>query len=334
MSIKNRSVIALALLFCSTSLFSVSIYAQSNNTVTGFVFTADRRQLEGIKVELQDEFYRTLARDTTDRSGRYIFARLSQGRYYIKALPMGNGFEEQTIELEIVNIIQQSSESFQKDFYLREKKDGRPAQSRIGVVFAQDIPPAAKKHYETALDKLDDAKKQGEVTDELLKAIDIFPDYYLALEKLAQQYIKLQNFNNAAIVAAKAVEINPKGYDSWYALGYSYFQLKQAQEAVLALRTAVELNAASVNALFLLGVNLRQVGKFPESEEFLLKAKKLAVTPISEIHWQLALLYTNNLHKYSDAVKELELFLRVNPSYAEADKVKDLIKKLKAKEKG
>ena len=333
MEIQKRYAARLASLVGILSVLSISVYAQASNTITGFIFSSERSPVEGISVELQDEFYHTLGRMRTDRSGRYVFSRLRQGRYFIKVLPLGTSYEEQTGELEIVNIIQQSTETFQKDFYLRDKKSVRPTQTMVGVVFAQEIPPAAKKHYDTAIERLNDDKKQSEGVDELLKAVDAFPTYYVALEKLAQQYIKLSNYDRAITVAAKAVEINPKGYESWYALGYSYFQLKRSQEAVFALKTAVDLNSASVNTLFLLGVSLRQIEKYTEAEESLLKAKKLAPAPIPEIHWQLALLYTNNLKKYSAAVKELELFLKANPKYQEAEKVRDLIKKLKIKDR-
>ncbi len=328
----------ITLLIC---LCPYGIFAQANNSISGFVFTTGRTSLPEIPVELQNENYQTISRVRTDGSGRYLFARLSQGRYYVKVLPLGTSFEEQTTEVEIVNIARQSGgsvrfsavDNVQKDFYLRDKRTIRTGPSVTGVIFAQEIPPDAKRLYEQAQDDFDDSKKQTEVTDSLLKAIDIFPTYYLALDKLAQQYVKIGDFKNAATVASKATEVNPKGFESWYTLGYAHYKLNSPNEAVNALSTAVELNPGSVNALFVLGSSLRLSGKYVDAEEKLLKAKKLASAPIPEIHWQLALLYTNNLKKYPEAVKELELFLKANPTFGEAEKVKELIKKLKAKEK-
>lgn len=342
MSIKtivNSTLFALIVIFFG---FSSPTFAQANNTITGFIFGPDRTSLSEIPVELQNENYQTLSRVKTDGSGRYFFARVSQGRFYIKVLPIGTSYQEQTGEVEIVNIVRQSgsggvtfsaTENVQRDFYLRDKRTIRTTKSIVGVVFAQEVPQEAKTHYENAVDNFNDGKKQNEVTEELLKALNIFPSYYLALERLTQQYIKLGDFKSAAYVADKAVEVNPKSFDSWYALGYALHQQKSHKEAVNALSMAISLDSASVNALFVLGVNLRLIGKYAESEESLLKAKKLAPAPIADIHWQLALLYTNNLKKYSAAVKELELFLKANPKYEEAEKVRELIKKLKVKEK-
>jgi tetratricopeptide (TPR) repeat protein len=166
-----------------------------------------------------------------------------------------------------------------------------------------------------------------------LAAIQIYPNYFLAFEKLALHYINLQDFKNSSQAAQRAVEINPKSFDSWYALGYSMHQLKDFSGAATALKVALTLNPGSVNALFVLGTDLRLSGDPQESEANLLKAKKLAPSPVAEIHWQLALLYTNNLKKYPEAIKELELFLKASPNYAEVDKVKTLIATLRSKVK-
>lgn len=337
---RAEKIVKINLITLLIVLCPYSIFAQANNSISGFVFTTGRSSLPEIPVELQNENYQTISRIRTDGAGRYLFTRISQGRYYIKVLPLGTSFEEQTIEVEIVNIARQSagggvtfsaSENVQKDFYLRDKRSIRTGSSINAVIFAQEIPPDAKRLYEQAVDDFDDSKKQNEVTDGLVKAIVIFPTYYLALDKLAQQYIKTSEFKNAAIAAAKATEVNPKGFDSWYTLGYANYKLNSPVEAINALSSAVELNPNSVNALFVLGSSLRLSGKYVDAEEKLLKAKKLASAPIAEIHWQLALLYTNNLKKYPEAVKELELFLKANPKFEEAEKVKELIKKLKAK---
>jgi tetratricopeptide (TPR) repeat protein len=315
-----------------------SVIAQANNSISGFVFSSKRNPIANVSVELLDEFHRLISRVKTQDSGRYIFSRVPQGRYFVMVSSLSSEYEESTKEIEIVNITRQSgsttavsaSENVQLDFYLRNKRTLNPTTSN-NVVFAQEIPQEAQKHYKNGLDKLKE-NKQKEGMEEILKAIAIFPQYYLALEKLSQEFIKQGNYKISFDFANKAVEVNPKSYESWYAIGYSAYQLKKFEEAVKALNIAISLNQSSVNALFLIGVNLRQVGKFLEAKENLIKAKKVADKPIPEIHWQLALLYTNDLKKYSLAADELELFLKATKNYQETEKVKKLIKTLRTKE--
>ena len=42
----------------------------------------------------------------------------------------------------------------------------------------------------------------------------------------------------------------------------------------------------------------------------------------SDVHWELALLYGNGLNRYRDAARELKLFLKAKPDYADAEKKK------------
>ena len=168
---------------------------------------------------------------------------------------------------------------------------------------------------------------------ELKDALMIFPTYFLALDKLGQEYIAQQKYQEAYDVLIKAVEINSRGFSSQYAFGYSLYQLKKYQEALVVIRKSIEIVPNSINSIFLVGVCLKQLGKYKEAVENLKKADKLANSQQADIHWQLSLIYTNNLKRYSDAATELESFLKIKPDYPEAEKVRELINKLRAKAK-
>jgi len=339
-------IIILNLLFfflCSTAI-SYEIQAkanfQTNNSISGFVFGNERRPVSEVRVELLDEYNRSVFNTRTDGAGRYSFYRLSQGRYSVRVLPLGTGYEEQTRDVEIVNITRQSggrtvvsaSDNIQQNFYLQLKRNADNVPVTNGVIFAQDIPKEAQKIYQKAVSDLNE-KKVEEGLIELKKAIEIFPDYYLALTRLGQEYITQQKYEEARNVLGKAVTINSKDYESQYALGYSLYKLNSHTEAVEALKKSLEINQVSVNGLFLLGINLKQLGKYEEAVVSLKKAEKLANPPLPDIHWQLSLLYTNNLKNYSAAADELELFLKASPDFEEAAKVRALINTLRAKGK-
>ena len=75
-------------------------------------------------------------------------------------------------------------------------------------------------------------------------------------------------------------------------------------------------------------------GDYAEAEKALLKAKSLseATAPVSEVHWQLALLY-EKMARYKDSADELERFLKLAPKTPDAEKIKKLIADLRAKAK-
>jgi tetratricopeptide (TPR) repeat protein len=308
---------------------------QANNVITGFVFGIEQRPLSDVSVELLDENSSLLSRMKTDGGGRYMFTRLRRARYYVQVSPIASDYEGQTKEVEISGISRggaadAGADTIQQNFNLRSRKSGSQNLAINAVVFAQEIPKEAEKLYGKAISALKN-KKTDEAIADLQKALEILPTYYLALEKLGEEYISRQKYTEAFEVLSKAVEVNPKGFSGQYSLGYTLYQLKKYPEALEAVQKSVEIAPNSVNGIFLLGVSLKQIGRYEEAAENLKKAAKLSPSPQPDIHWQLSLIYTNNLKKYEEAAEQLELFLKAKPDYEEAEKVKALIKKLKAK---
>ncbi|HQU82744.1 MAG TPA: tetratricopeptide repeat protein [Pyrinomonadaceae bacterium] len=336
MKFKNKSlpkVILLLAVFTITLPFlsaSQSIFAQSGNTISGTIFGVDRRPLDSINVELQDAYYRTFMRVRTNGSGRYYFSGIGSGRFTIVVLPFGTEYEEQRQEVEIQNFNFNGRPSGfaneQKDFYLKIRKNAQPINNE--VVFAQDIPADAKKLYEEGIKALDD-KKQKEGFDKLKAALEIFPKYYAALEKLGREYLSLGYYEAAQILLAIAVDVNPRGYRSWYGLAYAQYAQKDYKNAQTSVDKAVEILPTSYDALLLSGVILRQFGKFEDSEKQFIKSRDAYDS--ADVHFQLGLLYANNMKRYKDAVKEFKAYLKLSPNAKNAEDVKKTIKDLEVK---
>jgi tetratricopeptide (TPR) repeat protein len=339
MKIRKTSFVYVLILFAVLSVSAV--YGQGGNTISGLIFGLNRLPMDNVEVELLDEYGRSFARTRTSGAGRYFFSGMRAGRYSIRATPYGTDYEEQTQDVEIVNITRQSQDGSirtsaaaneQRDFYLRLRKGIVVIN---GEIFAQEIPEAAKKLYEKAVSQLDD-KKEAEGLQNLKLAIEAFPNYYLALEKLGTEYVKKgsagkQYYEAAQILLSKATEINPRAYRSWHGLAYSLYSLDKTNEALPAVQKALEIYPTWADALLLSGVLLRQSKKFDEAEKQLLKAKEVSKDTVPIIHWHLALLYGNDLKRYGDAAKELKLFLKAQPDTKDAEKIKEKIKELEAK---
>lgn len=340
--IRRRYLIAAGSVLLSVLfLTACSVLAQTGNRISGRVYGLERRPVPDLNVELLDDLGRMIARTLTSSAGSYQFSGLSDGAFVVRVYTFGTDYQEQENRVEIRNVTYTTStgrvltggfEDAQSDFYLKLRKGVTPQNVAL---FVQEVPPEAKKLYDKALSDLDD-KKTPDGLAELRRAIEIFPKYYAALERLGTEYVRMgtpEGYQAAEIVLAAAVEVNPRAYKSWYGLAYARYSEKRYPEALAAAQKAVELNASSPDAVFLLGVILRHEKKYSDAEKQLLKAKELSNDNVPQVHWELALLYGNDLKRYDDAAKELKLYLKLRPEGKDADTIRKLIKDLEEKAK-
>ncbi len=306
-----------------------SIYAQLGNTVNGFVYGLERRPIADADVELLDEFHRTRQRVKTNGMGYYSFNDIGFSNVTVRVMPSNNNYEEQEELIEIGSRAGGVS-IYQKDFHLKLRKGVDPAAVAI---FVQDIPKAAKELYDAAAKSLHD-KQIDQGRAQLRSAIEIFPKFYYALELLAKEYVSMdlpEAYAAAEVLFANAVDVNPRGSVSWYGLAYSRYSLKKYDGAQEAVKKALEVNSSYADAHILAGILNRRSKKYSEAERSFLKANDLLSKKSPRIHWELALLYGNDLKRYADAANELKLFLKLQPEARDAEKIKRLIADFESK---
>ena len=314
-------------------LLQQSIFA---STIAGTVYDNKRNSLIEVDIELLDDYYRLISRTKTNASGRYEFGGLSDGRFTVRVLPFRYDLVDESALVEIATVTSVSNQVgntyITQDFYLTPRKGGL-ADTETGVVFAQDVPKEAKKIYETAAKDL-----AGRKTDEgiaaLRKAINDFPDYFLALQSLGKELFTKGDYGEAVQILMKAAEVNPKSPTTFYYMGYSLVKLKYTKAALIPLNQALLMAPSSVQVLYVLGMAEVNEGKYTDAEKHFLQAKKLSKTDIPDIHWQLAQLYGNDLKKYKEAADELELYLKAGKfDEKQKDKFKKVIADLREKAK-
>jgi tetratricopeptide (TPR) repeat protein len=322
------------ILFAGLSLFASGANAQGGgNSITGHIFGFERKPVYDVNVELLDNYNRLVQRARTDSSGRYFFYGMPAGRYTVRVMPYETDYEETEQSDEIVNFyretfpgsgVQQATgfQTLQMDFYLRLR---RGVTGTTGAVFVQDIPEPAKKLFEKAVENLNN-KKEKEGLAGLKAAIEAFPKYFQALERLGNEYVRLKYYEAAAMLLKAATDVNPRSFRSWYGFAFSLNSLNQDDQALAAVQKALEIYPDSAEALLLSGVLLKQNKKFEEAEKNLVKAKTQAKNKMPMVHWYLGLLYGNDLKRYGDAARELKLFLKTQPDTKDAEKIKALIK--------
>jgi tetratricopeptide (TPR) repeat protein len=322
-------------LFLFSAIFILTQNAFGQSTISGTVYDKQRNQLFDIEVELQNDLYQTISRTKTDGGGRYTFGGLRNGRFYVKAYAFRYDLEDQIQEQEInTQSLRGGSGAgfFLLDFYLQPRKGGL-TESELSVVFSQDVPSEAKKHYEKGIEFINN-KRNKEGILELNEAVKTFPNYFLALYRIGKELFVLKNYKDAVPFFFKAAEVNEKSANSFYYLGYSLHNLGKEynKSAIASLNQALLIAPASMQVLYILGKVEREEGSFQEAEKHLLQAKKLSKVSIPEIHKELAQLYANDLKKYSEAADELELYVKASKlSDDEEKKTKKIITDLRAK---
>lgn len=316
--------------FIGMLFFVQSVFAA--NSITGTVYDFQNNSLGDVDIELSNELGAFISHKRTDSTGRFAFTNLSDGRFTVRVMPFRYDYEEQTREVELYSpsVAVGGGSTFEEiEFKLSPRKGGL-AYSEAKVIFAQEVPNTAKKSFEKGILAISKNKKEEGIIA-LKDAVQIFPTYFLALHNLGKAYFAKGDYGESAKYLIRAADVNVKSPKTFYLLGYSLHLLKYYKAAIVALKQAYTLSPASTEVLTVLGTAERLNGNFTEAETYLKQAKKVAKFPSPEVYWQLALLYGENLKKYDAALKELEGLLKTKPTPEEEQRIKAIIKNIKAK---
>lgn len=306
--------------------------AYTSFEIVGTIRDVRGQTVSNVRISVIDENFQPIYTAFVDSSGRFNVRRVRTGKYIFRIDTTGTAYEQQEtswIELSSLRRAGGASEVYPMDFVLKFKKgEGPPGTS--APVYAQDIPKPALKEFEKATKELKNGKADQAVPA-LKKAIEVFPDYFEALELLGIEYVKTGQYDAAITVLTHALEINKRSARSMYGLGVAYLKLSRLQEAVSWLEKSAQAEPASANTQMMLGLAYGTGGAFDKSEAALKKALQTGGTAAAEAHFYLAGLY-NKLNKYADARQELEIFLKESKSIKDPAQIKAMIESLKQKE--
>src|SRR5262249_54079635 len=191
------------------------------NTVEGQVFSQTHQPLANMRVVLLDDVYSQLMTFYTNAIGRYQPTNVLNGNYYVQVEPMGKDYDRQSQRLQVQSMSRVGGgQTFRLDFVLIPKgqadaKPGDAVNKAKSTVFYQEIPDAARKEYEKGIKSLE-GKKNSEAMTCFRRAIEIFPDYYDALEHLGSESIEQRDYQNANEYLSRAIKINRDSWQSYF----------------------------------------------------------------------------------------------------------------------
>lgn len=113
--------------------------------------------------------------------------------------------------------------------------------SSTGTLFAQAIPKEAEAQYKKATELLK-KEKNVEAIQVLHQALDLYPDYFLALQALGVVYVREGQFEAALKTLSHAIQVNPKSDVSFLSIGIAQLNLNRMEESIQSLRQSTALN--------------------------------------------------------------------------------------------
>jgi len=300
--------------------------------IIGSVRDQSGQSVPGVRVSVTDENFQPIRTIFVDQSGRFTVRGLSSGRYTFRVETTGTPFAEQTqsLELQAIRIRGGGSETYPLDIVLKRKKS-KDVLPSSNLVFAQEVPSAAKALYERAVGQMNNGETETGIAA-LSKAIEIFPTYFDALEMLGTEYVKAGKFEFALAILGRALDVNQRAPRSLYAMGVARLKLNQPKESIESLQKSAEQDPNNPNVSMMLGLAYRVVLDFRQSEAAFKKALLLGGAAMAEAHFYLANLYERQ-GRYSQARHELELYLKEAKDVPDPTQIRSMIEKLNAKAK-
>lgn len=213
--------------------------------------------------------------------------------------------------------------------YLQPK--GPAASTKPGVLNAAlaNVPKAAVELYEKGMESAS-RNEPDKAIDSFKKAIALHPDFALALNELGVQYLRKGELDKAAEALTKAVQLAPQAPEPSLNYGIVLLQQKRFDEAQTQLRDAVKKNENAFTAHLYLGITLIHFKNYTDAETELKKAITLGGPKASQAHYYLGGVYWQ-IGSFKQAADELDAYLKLEPKAANAEKVRNTIKELRAK---
>jgi Flp pilus assembly protein TadD len=306
------------------------------HAITGrLVFPSGKRADLQLKVKLESPGLGDLS-VMSDMNGNFSFRSLLAGNYTV-TVDGGEFFEtvRESVFIEPYSVAPRNSSGavpvsrpVTLQIYLRAKQQ---ASQKAGVLNAAlaSVPKAAVELYEKALESVS-RNERDKAVDQLKQAVELYPNFGLALNELGVQYLKKGDLDKAEEVLGRVMRLSPEAPEPGLNYGIVLLQKKKFAEAEAQLREAVKKNENAFTAHLYFGITLIYVKNYSEAESELQKAVALGGAKASQAHYYLGGLYWQT-GKRTQAADELEMYLKLDPKAANAEKVKTTIKELRNK---
>jgi len=313
-------------------IINFSVAAQTDNqrnTIQGDIITPNGTRLDHpVLVWLSTN--RGELSTTSNGNGSFVFRQLGGGRFTVR-VDAGDAYEQATETVDITDSgstgnISRMGQIYSVQIHLRPKSGSTITK---GVISANDPPKAAVDLYNKALDSVKDGHRDKAI-EQLKGALAIAPTFVAALNGLGVQYMKMGNHQAAVQAFTSGLKITPESFILHLNCGISLLGLNKPAEAEAQFAAALAKNEASGSAHFYHARALIALNRLNDAEIDLKRALEIGGDDVKLAHRYLAGIYVEKGQNV-EAVKQLELYLKLSPDSKESDQIKNLIKELNKK---
>jgi tetratricopeptide (TPR) repeat protein len=158
------------------------------------------------------------------------------------------------------------------------------------------------------------------------KAVAIAPDFYEARNNLGLVYLSKMDFPDAETQFAEVLRLNPSDDQAYFNLGNAYLLNRRLPEAQQAIKRGLERRPTSAFGMLLLGMVYGRTGDTPRAEQVLRESLRTD-SSLSKAHLELVNIYLQE-NRRSEAISELEQFLKSSPDDPFAAKAQEVLDRL------
>lgn len=263
---------------------------------------------------------------TTDGNGAFTFSRLRSGTYYL-VIEAGVEYESASDTVDVMGTASNMGSAVTVQITLQPKQNAKQTAAIVDASIAE-APEAPLKLYKEAMLSVQAGKREKAI-EQLKSALSIYPDFMLALNEMGVQYIKLQKWDKAAESLRSALKLAPNEFAPNLNYGIVLLQTKDFIGAATAIEQALKKDCASASAHFYYGQTLTWLGKYDAAEKELQQAIGLNGSEMVEAYRLLGAVYIEKRNNQR-AAEELEKYISLSPKAKDADKIRGIIKQLRA----
>ena len=301
----------------------------SRNTIQGDIITPNGQRLDHpVIVWLSSNRGETST--TSNGNGSFFFRQLGGGRFTVR-IDAGEAYEPAYEEVNIADSgssgnMSRVGQIYSVQIHLRLKAN-QPITK--GVISANDPPKAAVDLFNQALESVKNGNRDKAI-EQLKGAIAIHPAFPAALNGLGVQYLKLGKYEAASEAFTKALKLMPDSFIFHLNSGIALFSLNKHAEAETQFAAALAKQETSGTAHLYRARALIALNRLDDAALDLKRAIEIGGDDVKRAHRYLAGIYVEKGENV-EAVKQLELYLKVSPDSKETEQIKNLIKELNKK---
>jgi tetratricopeptide (TPR) repeat protein len=264
----------------------------------------------------------------TNNEGRFSFERLAEGTYTLRVIK--TGFKDHSELIELVSAPRHLRIVLSRTDQ-EKRRQATPSGQAVVAVSTLRAPAKARKEYEQAAE----AQRRGDnpaAHKHADKAIEIYPEFADAYALEGLVYLQEQQLEQAQAAFEKALSIEPLLPDGLLGLGRLRNSQRRFADAEDYLLQAAKTSPEAWQVNCELGRAYLGLGKNAEAERYLRQARAAnpSYPPVYYLFAQVLLL----LERPLEAVPEMEAYLRLAPRGPAADHVRDVIRRIKARQAG